>query len=289
VSQLAGTVFAGLLDDAAVFPPGNAPLPAALAAHRDHHAAWYAELVGPFVFPAARLGELDGAVPPGGLSLTTTADALVMSAKTTVGAARVASMAGAVGVAPGFPPGLAAVEVVPAEDAAPELVRMLDASLPSDVAGYIEIPRGPGRDSALDALAGTRILAKFRTGGVVPQAHPGEGELAETILAAVSRGISFKCTAGLHHAVRHTDGDLEQHGFLNVLLATSAALDGASVADLAAVLAQRSGAAVATAIEGLSPDQVVEVRGRFRSFGTCSIDDPVADLVALGLLSRPAS
>jgi hypothetical protein len=278
VTNAGGTAFTGLLDDAAVFPPGNAPLPAALPAHRDHHAAWYAEMVGPFVFPAARLAELGDSSPsdsslgdpafPGGLSVTTPVSGL--------------------GALLGSSLKLAAIEVVPAEDGVPDLVRMLDAAaLPADVAGYIEIPRGPGRDAALDAISGTRYLAKFRTGGVVPQAHPGEQELAETILAAVSRGISFKCTAGLHHAVRHTDGDLEQHGFLNVLLATSAALDGAGSADLAGLLAERSPAAVAAAVADLTSAQATAVRERFLSFGTCSIDDPVADLVALGLLSKP--
>src|SRR4051794_26576004 len=39
----------GLVDDAAVFPPGNAPLEEALAAHRRHRTAPYAALVGPLV------------------------------------------------------------------------------------------------------------------------------------------------------------------------------------------------------------------------------------------------
>src|SRR2546423_9174583 len=43
--------FVGLLDDAAVFPPGNAPLPDAVAAHREHRAAWYAPMVGPLLLP----------------------------------------------------------------------------------------------------------------------------------------------------------------------------------------------------------------------------------------------
>jgi len=41
--------FAGLLDDAAVFPPGNAPVPSAVREHRRHHQSWYAELIAPFV------------------------------------------------------------------------------------------------------------------------------------------------------------------------------------------------------------------------------------------------
>jgi hypothetical protein len=259
--------FGGLLDDAAVFPPGNAPLPAALAAHQAYHGAWYAGLVGPFVFPAARLGELGSRVDlPRGLSVTGPASADTLKS----------ALAG---------PGVAAVELAPSETPVSSVVAMLDADLPANVIAYIEIPRGPHVGQALDAIAGTRYRAKFRTGGTVPQAHPGERELAGTILAAVSRGVSFKCTAGLHHALRHTDGDLEQHGFLNVLLATDAALDGAGPGDLAALLSLRS---PPDDPADLTVKRVAHARTLFLSFGTCSITDPVADLEALNLLSRPS-
>src|SRR5581483_8104771 len=49
---------AGLLDDAALFPPGNAPMPDAVRAHGEHRRSWYADLVGPFVCAAARVDEL---------------------------------------------------------------------------------------------------------------------------------------------------------------------------------------------------------------------------------------
>ena len=47
--------------------------------------------------------------------------------------------------------------------------------------------------------------------------------------AALDRETPFKCTAGLHNAVRHRAADtgFEHHGFLNVLLATRQAFDGA--------------------------------------------------------------
>jgi hypothetical protein len=160
--------------------------------------------------------------------------------------------------------------------------------LPDDVLGYVEVPRGSGLETMLDALAGTRYRAKFRTGGTVPEAHPGEAELAATLHAAVSRGIPFKCTAALHHAVRHTDGNLDQHGFLNVLVATDAALAGGDAGDLAALLAERSPDTVAGLVANLGPDRIAAARERFLSFGTCSIDDPLADLIALGLLAAPA-
>ncbi|WP_143517525.1 hypothetical protein [Pseudonocardia sp. MH-G8] len=54
---------AGMLDDAALFPPENAPMVTAVPAHRKHRASWYALLVGPFLVPAARLDELTAHLP----------------------------------------------------------------------------------------------------------------------------------------------------------------------------------------------------------------------------------
>ena len=47
-----------LLDDAAIFPPGEAPMALAVPAHAVHVSAWYAELVGPFVCSGSRLPDL---------------------------------------------------------------------------------------------------------------------------------------------------------------------------------------------------------------------------------------
>ncbi|MEP6762562.1 MAG: hypothetical protein ABJA93_14510, partial [Sporichthyaceae bacterium] len=58
-------LFAGLVDDAALFPPGSAAMPAALADHARHRSAPYAGLVGPFVCPTTRLAELRETLPAG--------------------------------------------------------------------------------------------------------------------------------------------------------------------------------------------------------------------------------
>jgi len=47
-------LFEGLVDDAAVFPPGNAPLAEALRLHREHRGSGYAAFVGPLLVPAGR-------------------------------------------------------------------------------------------------------------------------------------------------------------------------------------------------------------------------------------------
>ena len=98
--------------------------------------------------------------------------------------------------------------------------------------------------------------------------------------------MAFKCTAGLHNAVRHTaeDTGFEHHGFLNVLLATRASLDGAAHDELVELLDQRDGEVLAARARELSDDQAASTRRWFTSFGSCSIDEPRQDLTTLGLM-----
>jgi hypothetical protein len=97
--------------------------------------------------------------------------------------------------------------------------------------------------------------------------------------------VPFKATAGLHHAVRNTDPrtGFEQHGFLNLLLATDALARGGTEADARALLAERDGTVVAGLVGTVGP----EVRALFTSFGTCSITEPRDELVDLGVLTAP--
>ena len=58
----------GLIDDAAVFPPGDAALPDAVAAYTARRDEWYADLVASFVVTDVRISEVracaDGASLP---------------------------------------------------------------------------------------------------------------------------------------------------------------------------------------------------------------------------------
>jgi hypothetical protein len=130
------------------------------------------------------------------------------------------------------------------------------------------------------------LRLKFRTGGLVATAYPSEHDLAAAVVAATSAGAAFKCTAGLHRAVRHRGADdgFEHHGFLNVLLATDVALTGADVDAVRAVLATRDGAELDVRLRALDLERVGQARRSFGSFGTCSVDEPIADLTALGLV-----
>ncbi|SBT88953.1 hypothetical protein GA0115233_10062 [Streptomyces sp. DI166] len=267
-------VLAGLFDDAAVFPPGSLPLEQAVAAHEAHRRGAHGDLVGAFVLAAkdvGRLAELTAGLPEGSFALSVTvalpgvADAVAAARR--VPAVRLAGLEVAV------PDGVAAEAVVPA----------LRAALgDDDLTVFVEVPRDTRREPLLASLAGTPYLAKFRTGGVRADLYPDEHELASAVLAAVRAGVPFKATAGLHHALRNTDPEtgFEQHGFLNLLLATDAALKGADEAEVARLLAERDGGRIAERVRALTP----EVREVFRSFGTCSVAEPATESAALGLL-----
>lgn len=257
-------LFAGLFDDAALFPPGSAAMREAVPAHLAHRAARYADLVGPFICPDTRLAELarcDGRMPVS--IIVTGGPATVDTAARQVPADQ-----------------LAAVEIPVGHDTAAIEGR------PDRIPVYVEVPWGAAQPGALDALAGTGLHAKLRTGGTTAGAFPTEAALAAAIAGCLERDLAFKCTAGLHHALRHTAADtgFEHHGFLNVLLAAAALLDGADTTRAAEVLAERSAGTLADSARRLGDRDIARLRGRFRSFGTCSVTEPLTDLTALGLL-----
>ncbi|MFF2656081.1 hypothetical protein ACFVUH_01810 [Kitasatospora sp. NPDC058032] len=264
-------LFQGLFDDAAVFPPGNLPVADAVPAHRAHRTAWYADAVGPLLCGAGRLDELAAAAQGPVLRV-----GLVLPGGS-------AELGPALAAAAPFE--VAGVELATRD--AREAVAALDLLLPPDVPAAVELPRellrGDGLDEVLDVLVDSPYRAKFRTGGVVAGAFPDERELAGFLTGCAQRGLPYKCTAGLHNAVRHTDPvtGFEHHGFLNVLLAAQET-DPAAAAE---VLAERSGEVLAKAVRTLSDRQVTVVRNSFTAFGTCSIAEPLDDLAALGLLS----
>jgi hypothetical protein len=129
---------------------------------------------------------------------------------------------------------------------------------------------------------GLDVSPKFRTGGLAAELFPTPIELAAVICACRDRDLRFKLTAGLHHAIRYTDPEtgLVHHGFLNVLGASSVAQAGADVADVAPVLAGTDPVLLVEPVRG----QLDRERPLWIGFGSCSITEPLDDLVRLGLL-----
>jgi hypothetical protein len=282
---MAADLFHRLFDDASLFPPASLAMPDAVAGHLRHQQAWYRDMSGPFVcadskitqlsaaLTAANVVELDLAlVVPGGTDgLDAAVDAVFTDPRLRLRAVEVP-----------------ADRQASSTGAAAALIERLDNAPLAGATAFAEIPLAELTADTVHALSEHRYLAKLRTGGVTAEAFPDEQTLARCLVLLADQRLAFKCTAGLHHAVRHRADDtgFEHHGFLNVLLAVVAALDGADVADVASALRDQDARRVASGVSKLTPDAADDARSLFTSFGTCSTDEPVTDLVTLGLVSK---
>ena len=277
-------VFSGLVDDAAIFPPGDAPLPDAVAAYGSRSDEWYADLVGSFVVTDTKVPDVDAAIP---LSVVVTGGAGAIGPALHLAGRKGADVAG-VEVALRDLDDLTgnARRVVAAVDAA-----RADRVLEEETPVFVELPQqepGPDWLGAADAVAEAELRLKFRTGGLESHLFPTAPTLASWIDAALDRETPFKCTAGLHNALRHTGAEgFEHQGFLNVLLATRLAFDGSTADDVVAVLEERVADALLDRWHEQGDDAMAGARRWFTSYGSCSVSEPLDDLLALGLLEAP--
>ncbi len=252
--------FARLVDDAAIFPPGDAPLHDATAAYaaRSGDAR---ELVGTFV--------LQGHRPAAGPRLRRAAlgrgDRRRRPARRPGRALRQAR------------PGPGRRRDRPARPRRPGRQRAPASPPPPrelDVPLLVELPHVPSSGSwlaAADEVAASGLRLKFRTLDL-PRARAARA----WIDAALDRETPFKCTAGLHHAVRHTDADGES-------TASSTCSRPPPRCGTAARSTTRSRSS-RSATPTPCPRDLAGARRWFTSFGSCSVTEPLDDLRQLGLL-----
>jgi hypothetical protein len=234
-----------LIDHAALFPPASMSLEDALAEDRAARASPHAALMGRFVVPSDRLSDLPEQRPA--LSVVLRNGDLDLVRDT---------------------PGVEAVEqrLAGSRPRPADLIASRRALEPLGVEAYYELVLDDDwRDSvpaAIGSIAALGARVKLRCGG---ELTPTAAQVALVIASCREARVPFKCTAGLHHAVRRG----EEHGFLNILAATAA-----PAGRLEAVLAEED----PVELEGAD-------RALFVGFGSCSWREPVEDLVELGLLS----
>lgn len=136
---------------------------------------------------------------------------------------------------------------------------------------------------------------KLRCGGIEPAAFPSAEQVAVMIATCRDLQTPLKFTAGLHHPTPRYDAGVRarMHGFLNVFLAGILAhtlhLDAP---DILAIVEEHDARHFHFSNEFVGWSQaeatISEVqyarRGAAISFGSCSFDEPRADLRELGLL-----
>jgi hypothetical protein len=144
--------------------------------------------------------------------------------------------------------------------------------------------------------------AKIRTGGIIAEAFPSATQLSECILAFAKARVPFKATAGLHHPLpdeyrltyEPDSPSSKMHGFLNVtILAALVYWQKVTPEEVVAILQESSSERFQFKADGiewsnrqLSLAQIEEARQQFfRSFGSCSFQEPIDDLKHLQLLN----
>ena len=248
-------LLAGLIDHAALFPPAELPMDAALEVDRQARETPEAWMLNRFIVPASQLDRVPADFAPP-LSVVLDTDELpdLTGRRVELVEARLARAA--------------AVEHAPARV-------------------FLEV--WPADEGQLRTVADAGASAKVRCGGPTPDMFPSPAQLASFITGCRELGLAFKATAGLHHPIR--DGIV--HGFLNLLgAAVLAHAGGAAPRELVAVLLEEDAAAFEVTDEAFTvrgrafgTEEVAAARERlFIGYGSCSFSEPVEDLKGLRIL-----
>ncbi|MFC4854767.1 hypothetical protein [Actinophytocola glycyrrhizae] len=275
------SLLARLIDDAALFPPGNATMPDAVRLHLAGRTGEHADLVGLFLCPASRLPELITELikvkpaRPVELSLVIDTGLGGVPKALSIVESRAELLA------------LRMVEMPAPTDVDEVWLERVSEFVPEDVIRVIEPRRGGvGWLDGIQRVIEHGSWPKLRCGGLSAENFPAVAEVAEFLDVINSGGASFKATAGLHNAVRHTaeDTGFTHHGFLNLLIATGRLLAGGDTDSVRSALESTDGKALAEEAQNMTEHEALSVRGVFASYGSCSLTDPVTDLEELGLL-----
>ncbi len=270
-------LFARLIDDAALFPPGDASVPEAVASHLEARDGTFGGLMGPMLCKASRLAELITE-----LAKSKPARPVELSLVCDTGLGGVPK---ALSIIEGRTELLALrmVEMPAPSDVDDVWLERVSEFVPEDVVRVVEPRRGEGWLEGVKRVAAYGCWPKLRCGGQTAESFPSVEVVADFLAVASTVEVPFKTTTGLHRAVRGTDPEtgFEQHGFLNLLVATAKSLTGG---DVRGALASTDEAALTEQAEGLSQDAANAVRDVFASYGSCSLSTPVDDLETLGLL-----
>ena len=284
-------LFAGLIDDAAVFPPGSATVSEAVRRHREHRTAWYAPLIGPLVVPDTELAQVSRAAVDSAAGAE--GQPLPVSVVISSGAGGLVALARR--DLPGLRVVAAEIALRDLDDLAGNAGRVVAAAEeldPDEVSVFVEVPYGHGWIGAVEVIEAASLLGKIRTGGLDPDAFPTADQLAQQLSVLIEADLPFKAPAGLHRAWPNRVTDergqtLHQHGFVTVAMAVEALIDGAGTDAAVDLLRLDDPGRIFTALQGWDVPAAARVRRRFRSFGCCGVTEPVDDLVALGLLEGP--
>lgn len=268
-----------VVDYAGLFPPTALPMQQAVENYDRYQRSPESWMLARFIVPVARLDEFEACAPAHNhwrLSVLAGGDLESDLARVARSPARIDTIE------------------MKVSDAAQIEAAM--HRLPPALTAYFEI-------ADVELVAAVRAAgarAKIRTGGVTPEAFPAAGRIARFLNACAKSGTAFKATAGLHHPLRcyraltySADGPSGwMYGFLNVFVAAVLARKGLAAEAIEQLLMEQTPGAFSFRDDALhwsghslAVNEIAAARRNFAiSFGSCSFEEPVAELRELHLL-----
>jgi hypothetical protein len=293
-------LLSNVVDYAGLFPPATLPMSDVVDRYATYRSGAHGWMLGALVVPLGRLGELAqvfAAQVPNGSDASSPWPLSVLVDDVARDARVLRDFTGNAGAF--------AVEMLEMKtadgDAIDAVMRALGPAGLGDARVFAELPWGADFETIAAVASGAGCGLKLRTGGVTVDAFPAAGVVLRFMAACASHGVPYKLTAGLHHPLRaehpltYETGCARgtMYGFLNVLVASALLASGHDARRVAPVLEERSAHAFhfddGVEIGGMRADADALARGRrlLQSFGSCSFDEPVGDLRALGILPSP--
>ncbi len=181
------------------------------------------------------------------------------------------------------------------------LVEKIASAVPPSIETFFELPLNGDLADLVSTLAIRKQNAKIRTGGVTPEAFPTAKEIIRFVRTCLAANVPFKATAGLHHPLRcfkplTYESDAPEgvmNGFLNLFLMTGFTRAGFKVNLLKELLEDETEGGFKFKETGVSwrqeyflnNSQLYNLREKgIISFGSCSFEEPVADLQEIRIL-----
>lgn len=295
-AESARVLLSGIIDYAGLFPPSQATMAEAVLNYATYRNSNYRWMLGRFVVPAARLDEfLEAAQDFIERDGSDRWHLSVLAGEDIYETLRLIERFNAEHSDYVF---CDALEVK--ANTVSKIENTVNA-LPEYLRAFFEIPVDERLAELVSALAIHRQSAKIRTGGVTADAFPKTREIIRFLRTCLAANVPFKATAGLHHPLRcfkpltyEPDAPSgTMHGFLNLFLAAGFARQGFKPALLEALMEDEFAESFAFSDGGvtwhlnyiLTVAQLRLLREQsIISFGSCSFDEPVADLQEMGIL-----
>ena len=278
-----------VIDYAGLFPPAGLAMAEALRNYANDKAGYFSWALGRFIVPISRLPELESCM-----------DEFKQNWRLSVlaGSNPESDLEKIIDFNRRCPPFV--IDTVEAKAADIRSIDLLLKVFGGRFQTYLEIPADKHSVALIAAIARVGGRAKVRTGGIRPELFPSPAELAEFISSCAEQRVSFKATAGLHHALRSvhpltyepSSPSGTMHGFVNVIVASAFASAGADEETLKAILEEETiksfnfeDGALSWRGRRIDSGRLREMRERFfLSFGSCSFREPISEMKALRML-----